>query len=97
MAKVMYQFIYDKVPFKFNDYFKYSSEVSTNISRNVFKNSLFFPPFKLSKTQRFIKFVSVKVWNNIQNSIKKLLFTKFKESYKKFLSAKFRNSPLTIK
>ena len=35
MAKMMCQFIYDKVLFKCNDYFEYSSEASTNITRNL--------------------------------------------------------------
>ena len=91
MAKIMYRFIYDKVSLKFNNYFEYSSEVSTYTTRNLSKNNLFLPRFKNSTTQRSIKYVGVKVWNSISNSIKKLLFTEFKESHKKFLLAKYVN------
>ena len=91
MAKIMYQFIYDKNPFKFNDYFEYPSEVSIYTICNLAKNNLFLPRFKNSRTQRYIKYAVVKVWNSIPNSIKKLPFIKFKESYKKFLSAKYVN------
>ena len=49
MAKIMYQFIYDKVLFKFNDYFEYSSEVSLYITCNLSKNNLFLPVLKIQK------------------------------------------------
>ena len=77
--------------FEFKDYFEYSSEVSTDITRNLFKNNLVLPRSKNSRTQRSIKYVGVKLWNSIPNSIKKLPFTKFKQSYKKFLLAKYIN------
>ena len=86
MVKTMYQFICDKVPYKLNDYFEYSSKVSTYITRNLSKNNLLLPRFKNSRTQRFVKYVGVKVGHSIPNLIKKLLFTKFKKSNKKFRS-----------
>ena len=55
MAKLMYQFIYNKLLFKFNDYFEFSSEVLTYITQNLFKNNLFLLQIKSSRTQRFIK------------------------------------------
>ena len=61
--KIKYQFIYDKVPFKFNDYFEYSPKVSPYITRNLSKNNLVLPRFKNSRIQRSIKYAGVKVWN----------------------------------
>ena len=61
MAKIIYQFIYNKVPFKFNNYFEYSSKVSTYITRYLSKNNLFLPRFKNSKAHSSLKYVGVKV------------------------------------
>ena len=46
MAKIMYQFNYNKAPFKSNDYFEYSFVVSTYVTRNLFENNLFLPLLK---------------------------------------------------
>ena len=55
MATMMRQFIYNKVPFKCNDYFECSSKVSTYITHNLAEKKKFLTRFKNSRTLRFIK------------------------------------------
>ena len=38
-----------------------------------------------SKTQHSMKYIGAKIWNNIPSDLKNAPYSKFKESYKKFL------------
>ena len=49
MAKVMYQFTYNKLPFELNHYSEYLSEVLTYITRNLSKNNLIYLILKIQE------------------------------------------------
>ena len=90
IAKLMYQFAPNKLPDTFDHYFTYSSDVSKHYTRHVSqKNNMFFNRFATSRTQHTIKYIVVKIWNNIPKEIEKLSYTKFILSYKKFLLSKY--------
>ena len=55
MTKLMYQFIFNKVSFKSNDYFAYLFEVSTYTTRNLSENNPFLPRLNNLRTQPSIK------------------------------------------
>ena len=90
IAKLMYQFTQNKLPDTFDHYFTYSSDVSKHYTRHVSQEDhIFLNRFATSRTQHTIKYIGVKIWNNIPNEIKKLSYTKFILSYKKFLLSKY--------
>ena len=85
IAKFMHKLSYKKLPINFNYYFTCISEVSSHTTRHVSNNDIFSPRVLTSHSQRSIKYVGAKFWNNIPPEIKKLPFYKFKEIYKNFL------------
>ena len=90
IAKLMYQFTQNKLPDTFDHYFTYSSDVSKHYTRHVTQEDhIFLNRFATSRTQHTIKYIGVKIWNNIPKEIKKLSYTKFILSYKKFLLSKY--------
>ena len=91
IAKLMYLFTYSKLPLNFNHYFAYSSHVSSYSTRHASSNDIFLPRFMSSKTQHSIKYIGAKIWNNIPSDLKNASYSKFKESYKKFLLSKYKN------
>ena len=91
IAKLMYQFTHSKFPLNFNYYFAYSSDVSSYSTRHTSSNDIFLPRFMSSKTQHSIKYIGAKIWNNIPSDLKNESYSKFKESYKKFLLSKYKN------
>ena len=91
IAKSMCQFTHSKLPLNFNHYFAYSSDVSSYSTRHTSSNDIFLPRFMSSKTQHSIKYIGAKIWNNIPYDLKNASYSKFKESYKKFLLSKYKN------
>ena len=90
IAKLMYQFTQNKFPDTFDHYFTYSSDVSKHYTRHVSQEDhIFLNRFATSRIQHTIKYIGVKIWNNIPKEIKKLSYTKFILSYKKFLLSKY--------
>ena len=87
IAKLMYQFTHSKLPLNFNHYFAYSSDVLSYSTRHTSSNEIFLPRFMSSKTQHSIKYIGAKIWNNIPSDLKNASYSKFKESYKKFLAS----------
>ena len=90
IAKLMYQFTHSKLPFNFKHYFAYSSDVSSYSTCHSFSNDIFLPRFMSSKTQHSIKYIGAKIRNNIPFDLKNTPYSKFKESYKKFLLSKYK-------
>ena len=90
IAKLIYQFTQNKLPDTFDHYFTYSSYVSEHYTRHVSQEDhIFLNRFATSRTQHTIKYIGVKIWNNTPNEIKKLSYTNFILSYKKFLTNKY--------
>ena len=90
IAKLIYQFTQNKLPDTFDHYFTYSSDVSKHYTRHVSQEDhIFLNRFATSRTHHTIKYIGVKIWNNIPKEIKKLSYTKFILSYKKFLLSKY--------
>ena len=89
VAKLMHQIIHKKSPNNFESYFTYSSNISVYSTRQKSANNLFLPSFHTSRTQRSIKYLGSKIWNNISYDIRTLPFTKFKSSYKFHLLSKY--------
>ena len=90
IAKLMYQFTQHKLPDTFDHYFTYSSDVSKHYTRRVSQEDhIFLNRFATSRTHRTIKYIGVKIRNNIPKEIKKLSYTKFILSHKKFLFNKY--------
>ena len=66
IAEFMSQFNPNKLPDNFNHYFSYSSNVSHYTTRQSEQSTtMFLPRFITTRTQRSIKFIGTKIWNNI--------------------------------
>jgi len=66
VAKFMYLFENGKQPRVCDDYFHYVKVISRYNSRIVERNDFYLPSFKTKRTQQSIKFLGVKIWNEIQ-------------------------------
>ena len=91
IAKLMNQFTHSKLPLNFEHYFAYSSDVSSYSTRHSSSNDIFLTRFMSSKTQHSIKYIGAKIWDNIPFDLKNAPYSKFKESYKKFLLCKYKS------
>ena len=91
IAKLMYQFTHSKLPLNFKHYFAYSFDVSSYSTRNSSSNDIVLTRFMSSKTQHYIKYIGAKIWDNIPFDLKNAPYSKFKESYKKFLLCKYKS------
>ena len=91
IAKLMYQFTHSKLLLNFKHYVAYLSDVSSYSTRHSSSNDIFLPRFMSSKTQHSIKYIGAKIWNNMPFDLKNAPYSKFKESYKKFLLSKYKN------
>ena len=65
----MHKFSHKKLPINFNDYFNCISEVSSHTTRHVSNNNIFLLRVHTSRSQRSIKDVGAKIWNNIPSEI----------------------------
>ena len=91
IAKLMYQFTPSKLPLNFNHYFAYLSDVSSYSTRHTSSNDIFLLRFMSSKIQHSIKYIGAKIWNSIPSDLKNASYSKFKESYQKFILSKYKN------
>ena len=55
--------------------------------------TMFLPRFITTRTQRSIKFIGTKTWNNIPHDVKKSTHSKFKLCYKKTLVNTYNPTP----
>jgi len=74
-----------KQPHIFDDYCHYVKNISSYNSRIAEQNDFYLPLFKTKRTQQSIKFLGVKIWNEIPANIRQLMFNKFKQNYKFYL------------
>jgi len=65
----MYLFEHGKQPHIFDDYFHYVKDISSCNSRIAERNDFYLPLFKTKRTQQSIKFLGVKIWNEIPVNI----------------------------
>ena len=89
IGKIMYLFSHDKLPTRFCHYFYYNANSYTYTTRISSINSLHLPRFTTVRTQRSIKYIGVKVWNNIPHNIKQLTYQRFITAYKQQLLDQF--------
>jgi len=89
---VKFIFLYRKsnLPETFDFYFKCIDEISPYSTRKSERKEFYLPLYKTARAQKSIKFIGVKIWNEIPNKIKSLTFKKFKVEYKMYLM--FNNS-----
>ena len=89
IAKSMYQYIHNKLPHCFCNYFANLSDSHHHTIRNSSTHNLQLPRFSTFKTQKSSKFVGAKIWNNIPDDIKKLCYGKFKIAFKNILLKRY--------
>ena len=85
IGKIMYLFSHDKLSTRFCHYFYDSANSYTYTTRNSSINSLYLTRSTTARTQRTIKYIGVKVWNNIPHNIKQLTNQRFITAYKQQL------------
>ena len=81
----MYQFSHNQLRSRYSNYFTYSSDSHSYSTRNSSKNNLHLPRFSSARTQKSLKYIGVKLWNNIPYRIKQLSFSKLKIAWKSLL------------
>jgi len=85
MAKFMFLCRKSNLPQTFDLYFKYIDEISPYSTRKSARKEFYLPLYKTTRIQKCIKFIGVKICNEIPNKIRSLTFKKFKVKYKKYL------------
>ena len=94
IAKFMFLYQRNKLPQLFNNYFSYIKIITSRQTRKADKDDLYLPLYKTKRAQKSIKYIGVKIWNNIPLKIRTLPFNKFKQKYKLYL---FQKSATTQK
>ena len=94
IAKFMFLYQRNKLPQLFNNYFSYIKVITSRQTRKADKDDLYLPLHKTKRAQKSIKYVGVKIWNDIPLKIRTLPFNKFKQKYKLHL---FQKSATTQK
>ena len=89
VAKFMHQFSQNKLPCRFRHYFSHPSDRHTHSTRHASGKNISLPRFSSTKTQRSIKYIGAKIWNDIPLDLKQLSYNKFKFSYKQFLLSQY--------
>ena len=82
VAKLMHQFTHKKIPDIFCQYFTYSNDIFKYSTRNSANYNLYFLQFSSDRAKRSIKYVSVKILNNIPSRSKQFSYPKSKCFYK---------------
>lgn len=85
IAKLMHQFENDRLPAAFRAYFTQQSAVHNYTTRSASKGAYYVPRFSNSRTKGSIKYIGVKVWNSIPQSITSRPYNSFKKSLKSHL------------
>ena len=94
IAKFMFLYQRNKLPQLFNNYFSYIKVITSRQTRKADKDDLYLPLYKTKRAQKSIKYVGVKIWNDIPLKIRTLPFNKFQQKYKLHL---FQKSATTQK
>ena len=85
----MHQFTYKKIPDIFCQYFTHSNDIFYYSTRNSVNYKLYLLQVSSNRTQRSIKYVGAKIWNNIPSRFKQFFYPKFKFLYKQYLLQKY--------
>ena len=86
----MHQFTRNKQPSRFRDYFSHPSDIHTHSTRPSSTKNISLPRFSSAKTQRSIKYIGAKIWNNIPLDLKQLPHNKFEFSYQQLLLNQYK-------
>ena len=78
IAKLMYQYIHNKLPHCFCNYFANLSDSHHYTTRNSSKHNLQLPRFSTFKTQKSFRFVGAKIGNNIPMTLGNYLMANLK-------------------
>ena len=78
----MYQFIHNKLPNRYSNYYTYSTDSHLYFTRNFSKNNLHLPRFSTARNQKLYKHVAAKLRNNILHDIKQAYKNFLLETYK---------------
>ena len=70
VAKLMHQFPQKKISDIFCQYFTYYNDIFKCSTRNSADYNLYLPQFFSNRTQRSIKYVGAKIWNNFPGHFK---------------------------
>ena len=81
-----------KLPQLFNNYFFYIKVITSRQTKKADKDDLYLPLYKTKRAQKSIKYIGVKIWNDIPLKIRTLPFNKFKQKYKLYLFQKSANT-----
>lgn len=92
VAKVMHQHSANLLPRAFDDYFIKQSTVHSHRTRSVSRGSLFVRRCTLKRTQNSLRYLGVKIWNDLPLEIKKLSYPNFKSKLKSYLSSFYHSS-----
>jgi len=84
IAKLIFSYRNSNLPQTFDLYFKYINEISPYSTRKLEKK-FYLPIYKTTQAQKSIKFIGVKIWNEIPNQTRALTFKKFNVEYKMYL------------
>ena len=72
-----------------HSYFISSSNIHNYCTRSNFNLTYFMPNYRLARLQKPVKYIGVKVWNEIKKELKLLSFNKFKRKLKLQLISKY--------
>ena len=90
ISKIMYQHKHKMIPDHFTDYFCNTTKNHSHYTRHSSKDTVYLARYTSSRTQKSIKYVGAKVWNDIPLDIKRSSYVSFKKSYKKLLLNKYQ-------
>ena len=69
-----------KLPQLFNNYFYHIKVITSRQTRKADKDDLYLPLCNTKRAQKSIKYIGVKIWNDISLKIRTLPFYKFKQN-----------------
>ena len=73
VAKLIYDCIYNNIPYSLSNMFIKTSQISPPATRSsINTNNLYIPRYRTNKLQRSVRYQGVKVWNSIPSDIQKL-------------------------
>ena len=79
-------------PSIFGDYFRKVSQIHSKTTRSSENNLLYLPKYRTNRLQRSVKFIGVKIWNNVPNHFKHLSsYLLFQKYHKSYLIASYEN------
>ena len=82
VLKLMHQYFDDKLPMAFTEFFTKQSNIHSYSTRSASSGSFHVPRYSSSRTQKSIKYIGVKLWNALPNTIRSLAYCTFKRDLK---------------